>query len=176
MKIFKKWWFWLIVILLLIAGGIYLYISRLAKNLEFTFKPGGNLGNLLTLLEGSTTRTANGFQTQGFGGYLDMPYKTIIDNANNVGINLKDVFAKVSYNGESVLETKPDSAVLENINIPANAKMFEVNDTIRVLLNGNTIQLIRELIKKSKPTVDITVRGKSLGFPINKTFKQQLEY
>lgn len=172
--IFKKWWFWLLLIISILVIIGYMYFIKFYKNLKFNFKLGGNLGNILSALENANTPNAN--TQRGLGIYIDVPYKTIIDNANKVGINLKDVFAKVSYLGEDVLQTKPDSPVLRDVNIPANAKMFEINDTIQVLINPNTIKLIKALINKAKPQVDITLRGKALGFPVDRTFKQELEY
>lgn len=172
MKLLKSWWFWLIIVLLILGVLATIYFIRFYKNLKFEFKPGGDLGKLLSVLENFQTSRS----TDRVGIYLDIPYKAIIDNANNVGINLKDLFANISYNGETVLRTKAESSVLNDISIPANVTGFEINDNIEVLINENSIKLIRELMRKSKPEVSINLRAKSLGIPINQTFKQQLEY
>lgn len=162
----KEYWIIGIVSALIITSvaGLYYFFKNL------TFKPSlnlniSNLSGLLSTLQSS--------RPTGIGLYLDVPMKLLIDNANIVGINLKDFFANIKYNGDTILRTKPESTVLEDINIPANVRDFQINDTIEILINANSIKFISELIKKNKILTEITIKGKSLGFPLRKTFTQE---
>lgn len=166
----------LIVSAVVIAAivGVSFAFRNFYNNLNFDFKPTGNLGNLLSSL--ISAQQPNNQNQRGAGIYLDIPAKTIIDNANKIGINIKDLFASIKYNNEVVLRTKSDSAVLEDLTIPANTQNLEIIDTIEILINPSSVKLITELIAKNKPEVEITVRGRSLGLPVKKTFKHALEY
>lgn len=166
----SKYWIIGIVSAVVITSAIGLYFYFKDFFSKLTFKPGLNLSfsNLSGLL--STLQSA---RTTGVGVYLDVPMKLLVDNANKVGVNLQDFFANIKYNGETILRTKPESVVLEDVNIPANVRDFQINDTVEILINANAIKFISELLKNNKPLTEITLRGKSLGFPLRKTFTKE---
>lgn len=165
-KLLNKWWFWLILILLIIGGVLLYNYLKFFKNLKFQFKLGGNLGNILSGLQSA----------RGFGFHVDAPIKTVIDNLNKVGIDLTDVFFKVSYDGEDVLRTKPESAVLSSVKIPANTTGFEINDVVEIIVNPSSIKLIGELIKNQKANVLITLRSKVFGIASERKFPHSLDF
>lgn len=181
-------WIILSVVVLVTAAalGAWYYFGNIffkEENFKIKFKPnaGNSLSDLLGMMisadnNSQQARSSTGESPEGIGLYVDFPLKATIDNLNKVGINIQDLFLKVAYQGESFLETKPDSAALENVSIPANTKGIQLADTVKILVNTKTIQLVRELIRGNKPEVDISVQGKSLGIKTKQTFKYPLDF
>lgn len=145
------------VVIVAALVGVYFYYKNFYDNINFRFKVNVKNINPANILS-------------------SFPVSMVIDNNNNGSIVLKNVYARISYLGSPVLETNTNSTVLKEITIPGNVKGFEINDTIQVFANYSSVNLVKEIIKGSKPEVEITVSGKIFKIPFNQTFKQQLEF
>lgn len=144
---FKKYWGFVLIILILIAVGIYL-IRRYRQDVDFNFSLGGNLEDLL----GNAANKIDQNTTQGIGFYIDVPLTTVIKNKNAAAIVLNNLQGTIAYNGQSLIQTKPNSAVLSSIEV-AGRSSTPVTDNVQLLVNDNTIKFFQELIKGNKPAI-----------------------
>ena len=99
----------------IIIFGVIMYRRR---SISFDFDLGGNLQNLLGIVQG---RYADPNNARGAGLYVDVPLTTIVKNNKAAATVLQNILGSISYNGEAILQTKADSTVLQNVTVPGKA-------------------------------------------------------
>lgn len=150
----KDWFnkYWWIPSLLIVAGLVWLYFYlRSPKNkISFNFMSQSNLGNLLSSIEG---RYAQRGTDKGIGVYLDVPLTTVVNNKGAKEMILNNIAGSLSYQGESILQTKANSQPLQAVKVEAKGTT-PVSDTFQVLINGASIKYFRELLGGKKPKLN----------------------
>ena len=156
-------WKTLLIVVAVLATLIALYIWSRRKSLAFDFDLGGNLQNLLGQVIGRYSDPNN----RGAGIYLDVPLTTIIKNKGRAATILSNILGSISYNGESIMQTKADSSVLQNVAV-AGRSSVPVTDTVQLLVNPSSIKFLTELVQGKKPVVKYnfatTISGKPYQF------------
>lgn len=153
----------------IIIFGVIMYRRR---SISFDFDLGGNVQNLLGMMQG---RYADP-NARGAGLYIDVPLTTIVKNNKAAATTLQNILGSLSYNNEAIIQTKADSTVLQNVTVPGKSST-PVTDYVQLLINPSSIKLLSELAKGKKPLVKynfaITIFGKPYQFSntstINKT-------
>lgn len=153
-------WSYIIIALLVIGVLGALYIMSRKKAISFDFDLGGNLQNLLGEIQG---RYSNPL-TRGAGFYLDVPLTTIIKNKGAAATTLQNILGSISYEGESILQTKADSSVLQNVTVPGRSST-PVTDSVQLLINPSSLKFLRELVQGKKPVVKYNFATTILGKP-----------
>lgn len=162
---------YILIIVLLIGLALFLFwlFTRNKKNIDFDFNVGGNAADILSQLHSR-------YAQKGIGLYFDVPVTTIVKNNSPAKVVLENIMGSVSYNGEPVLQTKANSAALQNMEVSGKSQK-SVTDYLQVLVNLSTIKFFTELVKGNKPKViynfTSTIFGKPQSFTnsttINKT-------
>ncbi len=163
------WKIFIAVIIVLGAVGAYLLYNKLKKNVTFDFNVGGNVSDILSLLQNSRMNEKAGI-------YFDIPFSTIVKNNGNAKVLMQNLAGSVSYGGQQILQTKPNSAALASVEVPKKSQQT-VSDNVQVLINEATIKFFTELLKGNKPKVNYNfsslIGGKLRSFSntttINKT-------
>lgn len=152
-----------IAVIAAIVVGILL-IKR--KSISFDFDLGGNVSDLLGLIQGRMANPGN----EKLGLTLDIPLTTNIKNGRKKSMVLDSIVGSISYNGMPVLQTNPASTALKNVNVPGKS-ITPVTDNVQLLINESTIKLLTELIKGKKVDVQTNFSTIIAGKPysINKT-------
>lgn len=157
-KWLKKYGWIILAIILLVIAGIYAW-RRFISNINFDF----NLRNLTNMLGEIQGRYANPSAQRGMGLYLTVPVDTIIKNSNQGSFNMKDAKIDLSYMGDTILRTAPDS---EGVTAKVGGKDDKpVPTNMEVLINENTIKFVTALIRGQKPQVDYLIKTKLFGLP-----------
>lgn len=154
----------------IIIFAIFMYRRR---SISFDFDLGGNLQNLLGILQ---NRYADP-NARGAGLYVDVPLTTIIKNKGAATV-LQNILGSISYNDQAILQTKADSTALQNVNVPAKTN-HPVTDYVQLLINPSSIKFVKELVQGKKPVIKYnfatTIFGKPYQFSNTSTInKQQL--
>lgn len=139
------WKIFIVVIILLGVAGAYLLYNKLKKSISFDFNLGGDVSGILDLLQGFRAQNKSGI-------YFDIPLTTIIKNNGAAKVLLQSIAGTVSYNGQSILQTKPNSTALAAVEI-AKKSSQSVSDNVQLLVNDSTIKFFTELFKGNKPKV-----------------------
>lgn len=157
----KYWYIWVIAVLGILGAAYAIFYRR--KPLEFDFNLGGDLNTLLGLV----MRTAQRSDTR-FGAYIDVPLKTNVANSNRKKTVLENIAGNISFNGENIIQTKPGSASLKQVDVEGKGTAT-ISDVVQLMINDNTIKMIQDLIKGNKPTVSYTMSAIAMGKPVNYT-------
>jgi len=166
--------YWWVIILIIIIVLFILWNTR-RKNISFDFSIDQNALGLFSNLINMTKRAeiSKGI-SENIGLYLPVPITTMITNNSGMPKLLKNIKGSISYNGQTILQTKPDSTVLASVEVPANATK-SITDNVQVLANQSSIKLFTELIQGKKPIIEynfsITVLGKEKTFTNKTTIK-----
>ena len=156
-------WKTLLIILAVIAVVGFLYFMSRRKAISFDFDLGGNLENLLGAVQGRYADPAS----RGAGIYLDVPLTTTVKNKGAGTAILKNILGSISYDGEAIMQTKPDSTVLQNVAV-AGKSSTPITDSVQFLINPSSIKFLTELVKGRKPLIKYnfatTISGKPYQF------------
>lgn len=144
------------------------WMSR-RKNLSFDFNLGGNLSGILNSVQGKYADP----EAKGIGFYLDVPLTTIITNKGAAATVLNNVLGSISYNGEAIIQTKADSAVLSNVTIPGKTST-PVTDSVQLLINPASINFLTQLVQGKKPAIKYNFGTTILGKPYQFTNKSTI--
>lgn len=153
----KKYYGYVLLALgLLAVTGIYLW-KRYGKNVDFDFNF-GNIGGVLGALQ---NKVEGNQQNQKAGLYLQLPITTIIKNNKSSELNLRDALVELSYEGQKIMRTSPDS---NGINANVKAKSSQpVTENVDVLINGKTLSFLKALAMGEKPKLDYKIKTKIFG-------------
>lgn len=152
-----------IAVIAAIVVGILL-IKR--KSISFDFDLGGNVSDLLGLIQGRMANPAN----EKLGLTIDVPLTTNIKNGRKKSVILDSLAGSISYNGVPVMQTNPASTALKNITVPGKESK-PITDNVQLLINESTIKFLTELVKGKKVDVQTNFSTVIGGKPysINKT-------
>lgn len=159
----KKYWIAILIVVAVIIAAI-LIIRRYRTSISFDFSLGGNLESILSNITGRF-QDAN---ARGIGFYIDVPLTTIIKNNNAASIVLKNIAGTISYNGESIIQTQPNSASLQEVVVEGRSS-FPITDNVKFLVNASTIKFITDLIKGEKPAIKYNFSTLLFGKPTTLT-------
>lgn len=155
--------YWLAILLIIAILLFVLWFTR-RKNISFDFNMAGNFSSILSNLTG---RYAKSGTEKGIGVYFDVPLTTIIKNDNAAAIVLKNIIGFISYNGEAIMQTRAESTILQDVQVPGKTSK-SVTDAVQVLINPSSIKFFTELVKGKKPQVlynfNTTIFGKPQSF------------
>lgn len=159
-------WKTIAIIVAVIAAVIIAFLLVKRKGISFDFDMGGNLTNLLGLIQGRMANPGN----EKLGLTIDVPLTTNIKNGRKRPTVLDSLAGSISYNGLPVIQTNPASTALRNITIPGNS-ITPVTDNVQLLINESTVKLLSELVKGNKVDVQINFSTIVAGKPyaVNKT-------
>jgi len=172
MEIFSKnsWlrrnWYLIFVPLAVIGIG-WAFLKYLEKNTTFDFSFDNKLSNLLGQIEGRYAQRTSEENERGVGVYLNVPLTTLIKNDNALKLNMKDTIFNLSYEGEPIMRTAPDSNGVD-VAIAKKGTM-PVTENVEILINGKTIQFIKKWLKKEHPKVEYNIKTKLFGVPYSFT-------
>lgn len=128
MNFIKKYWPVLLLIAAALSFAVYWFFFRGKKDVEFGFNTSGNVSDILNDL---SARYAAKISGKGIGLYVDVPLTTLIKNQKAAAITLEHIAGTISYNGESILQTKTDSAALQSVKV-AGKSQSPVTDTVQI--------------------------------------------
>lgn len=155
----KEYWIPVTVVAILLLVWAYYYFSSPKNKITFGFNSNDDVKNLLPFLEGRYTNASN---ERGLGVYLDVPLTAIIKNKSAKDIVLNNIAGSLSYEGQSILQTKANSANLQSVNV--NAKTAKpVTDTFQVLVNGSTIKFVKDYLAGKKPKLNYNLTALVAG-------------
>lgn len=148
---------------ILLSAGIFLLVRKLMKrnkrDIKLDFSVGQGFTNLLSTIE---NRYANR-QTGKAGIYLDVPVTLKANNNTARPINLNSLMGNLSYDGETILQTKSDSTVLNNIQANPKSTSQPVTDAFQFLINMSTIKFLKEFVAGNKPRIKYDFKAKIQG-------------
>lgn len=148
---------------ILISVGLFFLVRWLMnrkKDVKLDFSVGQGFANLLSTVE---NRYASRGTEKGAGIYLDVPVTTKATNNTERPINLNNLRGNLSFEGETILQTKSDSTALNNIQAGAKSTSQPVTDMFQVLINKGTIKFLKEFITGKKPKMKYDFRAKIQG-------------
>lgn len=148
-----------LIILLVIAVGIFVLLYTRRKNISFDFNVDANIADLLSNL---TSRMSSPNERLALA--LDVPLTTTINNKSAVKVILQNIAGFLSYNGESILQTRSGSTALSRVEIPANGSI-PVTDTVQVFINSSSIKFFTELLAGNKPALKYNINAVVFGKP-----------
>lgn len=153
--------YWLIPVLLIAGAGTwaYFYFRNPKNRIKFGFNSNSDLRSLLPAIE---SRYASRSTDKGIGIYLDVPLTAIIKNNSAREVTLNNIAGMLSYEGESIIQTKGDSKVLDNVTVSGKTQK-PVSDTFQILINGKTIKFIKEVLKGNKPKLNYNLTAMAFG-------------
>lgn len=156
---------WIIGIsILVVVAGIVVFRKFFARSIEFDFNLGGNAGDILGLLE---SRLAAAERSGERGGiYFDIPITTLVKNNGAAKVVLQNIVGSVSYDGEPIMQTRPASSALANVDVAAKSSK-SITDNVQLLVNGSTIKFFQELVAGKKPRVLYNFSTMIFGKPKN---------
>jgi hypothetical protein len=155
------------VVVAVMAAGMLLFRKFFARSISFDFNVPGNAGGILSLLQ--SRYQALGADQRG-GIYFDVPLTTIIKNDGAAKVILQNIAGSISYDGETIMQTRANSPALANIEI-ARGEQQSVTDNVQLLVNEGTIKFFKELIDGKKPKVLYNFSTVIFGKP--KSFSNQ---
>lgn len=167
----KKHWFirwgWIVLLILIIAIVVILWYRKDFSDLiSFDVDTDKSASGLLDSLEKRYASRQSNVSDKGFGFYLDIPLTLFAKNKSARAVTLQNIAGNISYNGEPIFQTKANSTVLQNVRVDGkNKPPTSVTDTFQVLVNEQTINFVRELIKGKKPSVQYLLKANILGTP-----------
>src|ERR1035437_1323505 len=153
----------IIAVVLAVIGALIwvgFRIKAFIGNLSYSFGVTGGIGAVLGQLSGA--------QTTGDVSTIPIQVYTKIDNNNNSSLTINGVEVVVSYNGSVVLSTNKNSAVLSKIVIPAEVRGYTLNDSVNLVVNQNTLDLVNAIASGKTMNLDINI--KAFGSPLGYTF------
>lgn len=157
-------WKYIAIIATIIAVVATFFILRSRKSLSFDFNLGDNISSILDLVNGRVNQAA---LANGLGGYVNVPLATTIKNNKAASVVLNNVLGALTYEGQPIMTTDPNSAVLKQVTIPGNQSTV-VKDNAMVLINPTSLKFLSELVKGNKPKVkynfSTNILGKSYTF------------
>lgn len=148
----KKYW-WIVLIAAIVVG--YFIYRRYQKSISFDFALNKNAASILSDIAGAGSR---------IGLYLDVPLTTIIKNNNAATVVLQNIAGAISYNGEAIMQTKPNSAVLQSVSV-AGKSNASITDNVQLIINPSTIKFFTELVKGNKPAIKYNFSTLVFGKP-----------
>lgn len=152
------------VAVVVIVAGIFVFRKFFARSIEFDFNLGGNAGDILGLLE---SRLAVAERNGERGGiYFDIPLTTLVKNNGAAKVVMENIGGSVSYDGEPIMQTRPGSSALSNVEVTARGSKA-ITDNVQLLVNAATIKLFQELVKGNKPKVLYNFSTMIFGQPKN---------
>ena len=154
----------LIISVIVIAIGGYLLYNKLKKNISFDFNVAGNAGDILGLLNNRYAQRG----TEKAGIYFDIPLTTIVKNDSAGKVVMENIMGSISYNGEPVMQTRANSAALQNVEVTGKSQK-SITDNVQLLVNLSTIKFFQELVKGNKPKVLYNFSSVIFGKPKNFT-------
>lgn len=159
-------WKYITIAIAVVAAIVVAILLVKRKSISFDFNIGGNISNLLGLLQGRMANPGN----EKLGLTVDVPLTTNIKNGRKKPAILDSIAGSISYDGIPVIQTNPASTALRNINIPGNSST-PVTDNVQLLINESTIKLLTELVKAKSVDVQTNFSTIVAGKPysINKT-------
>lgn len=165
----------ILITLAVLAGLGFLYMLSRRKSISFDFDLGGNLENLLGMVQAAS---ADPNASRGAGIYIDVPMTTFIKNNKRAATTLSNILGSISYNGQAIIQTKADSTVLQSVTVAGKTSQ-PVTDSVQLLINPSTIKFLTELVQKKKPLIKYnfatTINGKPFSFTNTSTInKSQL--
>lgn len=158
---FKKYWIAIIIVIALIIVGIYLF-RRYRQSISFDFSIQENLDTILNSIIGARS------SDRGAGIYIDIPLTTTVKNKNAAAIVLENIAGSISYNGQSIMQTNPNSPVLREVSV-AGKSSASITDNVQVLVNENTIKFFTDLVQGKKPAIKYNFSTNLFGQPKNFT-------
>lgn len=157
----KKYGWWILAAVVIIVGTLYALWYYRNKKVSLGFTVGGSILDILKDIQGRYVQPES---QRGVGVYLDVPMTTIVSNKGTGATVLKNLGGSISYNGETILQTKADSAALANVKIPGKSSV-PVTDDVQVLINAETIKFFTELLKGNKPVAKYNFKTTLFGVP-----------
>lgn len=159
-------WKYIAIAIAIVAAIVVGLLLIKRKSISFDFDLGGNITDLLGLIQGRMANPGN----EKLGLLLDIPLTTNIKNGRKKSMVLDSIVGSISYNGMPVLQTNPASTALRNVTVPGKS-ITPVTDNVQLLINESTIKLLTELIKGKKVDVQTNFSTIIGGKPysINKT-------
>lgn len=152
------------IAVLVIVAGIFIFRKFFASSIEFDFNLGGDAGSILGLLQ---SRQAAAERSGERGGiYFDIPLTTIVKNKGAAKVVLENIAGSVSYDGQPIMQTRPGSSALSNVEVTAKGSSA-ITDNVQLLVNESTIKLFQELVKGNKPKVLYNFSTMIFGQPKN---------
>lgn len=144
----------IIVLILLI---IYIWGKMIYNRIKFEFGfRGADLSGLD--IQGLLT----GGQTEAT---IKMSAKVV--NRNNFAISFSELRAWLYYDGVMMAQTS-DELAKNKVTVQANSAA-EITDDVRIFLNKQTIDLLKQVVTKQSPKVQYTVKLKIWGIPVSFT-------
>jgi len=129
---------------------------------NFNFRVDKDMSGIVNALQ--TRMASPESERSGVGLYLDIPLTTTVRNDSVAPLSLKNVMGTISYNGDTILQSKADSPVLENIKVEAKSSQ-PITDSFQVLINKSSIKFFTELVKGNKPLIDYKIKATMFGVP-----------
>lgn len=159
-------WKYIAIGIAVVAAIVVAILLVKRKSISFDFDMGGNLSNLLGLINSSMTNPGN----EKLGFTIDVPLTTNIKNGRKKPAVFDSIAGSISYGGIPVIQTNPASTALRNITVPGNSTT-PVTDNVQLLVNESTIKLLSELIKGKKVDIQTNFSTIVSGKPysVNKT-------
>lgn len=84
---------------------------------------------------------------------VSLPINLIVNNKNNIGLTLNNVFIKIYYNDVQVFQ----SDTIEILSIPRNARDYSIPLNVQIFANIESVKLINELIRENEPMTEIVL-------------------
>lgn len=169
--------YWWIPVTLAIGGAIawaYFYFRNPKNKISFGLSTKSDLENLLPDLN---ARISNPNQ-KGFGFYLDVPMTLFVKNKSAREMTLNNIAGTVSYEGQTIFQTKSDSTVLQNVTAKGKTPT-PVSDTFQVLINGKTVKFIKDYLEGKKPRINYNlnalIKGEQYHFEDSVVMNEPIE-
>lgn len=157
-------WKYIAIIITIIAVVATFFILRNRKSLSFDFNLGDNISSILNLVNGRVNQVD---LTNSLGGYVNVPLSTTIKNNKSASVVLNNVLGALTYEGQPIITTDPNSSVLNKVTIPGNQSTV-IKDNAMVLINPTSLKFLTELVKGNKPQIkynfSTTILGKTYTF------------
>lgn len=161
----RNWY--LIFVPVAIIGIGWAFLAYLKKNTTFDFTFDNQLSNLLNQVEGRYAQRSTEANQKGVGLYLNVPLTTLIKNDNALNLNLKDTLFNLSYEGEPIMRTAPES---RGVDVAVGKKDSKsVTENVEILINSKTIQFIKKWLKKEQPKLAYNIKTRLFGVPYSFT-------
>ena len=160
-----KYYGYILLALGVLIGIVIYRWNRYGKNVDFDFDF-TNIGGIVGQLEQAVQTENNSLQKgspneKGIGLYLQIPLTTIIKNNKSTNLNLRDALVELSYQGEKIMRTAPDSSGI-TAKVPAGEEK-SVTENVDVLINGKTLAFAKAFVKGEKPKLDYKIKTKLWG-------------